>query len=75
MGATPAAFVRLCVADPAEGVGLSWSALRYVHQTEDFVESLNGGSRNECLNKHPFVSLDWARQIADRRIDYNTSLP
>jgi putative transposase len=41
-----------------------------------FVESFNGGMRDECLNKHVFTSRADARRIVEhRRIDYSTVRP
>jgi putative transposase len=41
-----------------------------------FVESLNGGFRDECLNEHLFRGLHAARQIIEAwRIDYNHHRP
>ena len=37
-----------------------------------FVESFNGGLRDECLNEHLFTNLKEARQIiGEWRIDYD----
>ena len=41
-----------------------------------FIESFNGRLRDECLNVHPFASLDDARsKIEAWRVDYNQRRP
>lgn len=41
-----------------------------------FIESFNGGLRDECLNTSWFMSLDEARRISEEwRIDYNDVRP
>ena len=41
-----------------------------------FVESFNGGFRDECLNEHWFLSLTDARELIERwRRDYNAVRP
>jgi hypothetical protein len=40
------------------------------------VNRLNGRLRDECLNVHPFASLDEAQTLSDAwRLDYNASRP
>jgi putative transposase len=41
-----------------------------------YMESFNGKLRDECLNEHWFLSLEYARQIVEAwRVDYNTERP
>ncbi len=45
-------------------------------QQNGFIESFNGGFRDECLNEPVFVSLADARRIVeDWRLDYNQKRP
>lgn len=57
--------------------GVGWHCIAPGKPTQNaFVESFNGGLRDECLSEHIFDNLAEARKIIETwRINYNTEQP